>query len=55
MKCKNVKYAIVFSGNNLEYDAKNRIIKLPLYCAGFIDLSFNRINISQYIKELNNK
>ncbi len=52
MKCKNVKYAIVFSSNNLEYDQVNRIIRLPLYCAGFIDLSFNRINLAKYIEEL---
>ncbi len=45
MQCNNIDYAIIFSSNNINYDAKSNIVELPLYCAGFIDINLNRINL----------
>ncbi len=45
MKHKRVQYGITFSTNNISYDKETRIINLPLYCAGFLDLTFNRIKL----------
>ncbi len=45
MKCKNIDYAIVFSSNNISFDKEKRILNLPLYCAGFLNIELNRINL----------
>ena len=45
LMAKNVDYAIVFSSNNIVYDQDKRVLELPLYCAGFIKIINNRINL----------
>ncbi len=45
MQHKHVQYGVIFSSNNISYDETNSIINLPLYCAGFLDLTFNRIKL----------
>ncbi len=43
MNNKNVSYGMIISSNNLEVDKERKLIKLPLYCAGFMPIEKNHL------------